>query len=316
MLTAISEADQPSSKASNVVPVYQPKHYPFDGGERLVYHASWNGLFSVATATVHTTSEWVDGQKFYNVRVEASSSKLLDFIWKMRDTITSKINANGLTPTHFTFSQRENRKVIDTVASFDRTTKRWSVHRDEREKVKRYQFDQPNNTLDVITAVYLARSLDFKVGDHLYFHIFGGKYRYLLDLQVECKETIRLKSGNIEAFKFVPRIEDVLQEGYATRLNEAAVWISAACRSCSKARLFSAASTLKSRMIALRSRHFRKRTPDLHNSARFNTIPALRAIKMNPVLKKNFAVFPVLDCDSRRAHPDKGEQLVPQRFLC
>ena len=112
LLTAISEADQPSSKASNVVPVYQPKHYPFDGGERLVYHASWNGLFSVATATVHTTSEWVDGQKFYNVRVEASSSKLLDFIWKMRDTITSKIDANGLTPTRFTFSQRENRKSL------------------------------------------------------------------------------------------------------------------------------------------------------------------------------------------------------------
>src|SRR5947208_10837143 len=62
----------------------------------------------------------------------------------------------------FHVQQRENRKVIDTVASFDRTTKTWSVHRDEREKVKRYQFDQPNNTLDVITAVYLARSLDFK----------------------------------------------------------------------------------------------------------------------------------------------------------
>lgn len=227
LLTAISEADQPSGKVSNVVPVYQPKHYPFDGGERLVYHASWNGLFSVATATVHTTSEWVDGQKFYNVRVEASSSKLLDFIWKMRDTITSKINANGLTPTHFTFSQRENRKVIDTVASFDQTTKRWSVNRDERTKVKRYQFDQPKNALDPITAAYLARSLDFKVGDHLYFHIFGGKHGYLLDLEVERKETIRLKSGNIEAFKFVPRIEDVLQGGYAARLNEAAVWISA-----------------------------------------------------------------------------------------
>ena len=88
--------------------------------------------------------------------------------------------------------------------------------------------------------------------------------------------------------------------------------MSVACRSCSKARLFSAASTLKSRMIALRSRHFQKRTPDLHNSARFNTIPALRAIKMNPVLKKNFAVFPVLDwIATLAAHiPDKGEQLV------
>lgn len=65
-------------------------------------------------------------------------------------------------------------------------------------------------------------------------------------------------------------------------------------------------------MIALRSRHFRKRTPDLHNSARFNTIPAPRAIKMNPVLKKNFAVFPVLDwIATLAAHiPDKGEQLL------
>ena len=227
LLTAISDADQPSSKPSSVVPVYQPKRYPFDGGEKLTYHASWNGLVSVASATVYTTSEWVNGQKFYNVRVEASSSKLLDFIWKMRDTITSKMNADGLTPAQFTFSQRENSKVIDTVASFDRTTKKWSVHRDERKKVKRYQFDEPNNTMDPITAAYLARSLNFKVGDHLYFHIFGGKYRYLLDLEVERKEIIHLKSGNVEAFKFVPRLEDVLQEGYASRLNEAAVWISA-----------------------------------------------------------------------------------------
>ena len=65
-------------------------------------------------------------------------------------------------------------------------------------------------------------------------------------------------------------------------------------------------------MIALRSRHFRKRTPDLRNSARFNTIPALRGIKMNPVLEKNFAVFPVLDwIATLAAHiPDKGEQLL------
>ncbi len=65
-------------------------------------------------------------------------------------------------------------------------------------------------------------------------------------------------------------------------------------------------------MIALRSRHFRKRTPDLRNSTRFNTIPALRRIKMNPVLKKNFAVFPVLDWIATLAGhiPDKGEQLL------
>jgi hypothetical protein len=145
----------------------------------------------------------------------------------MRDTITSTIEAKGLMPTRFTFSQRENQKVIDTVAHFDRATKKWSVRRDEKRKVKQYEFDQPMNTLDPITAIYLARSQDFKVGDHLYFHIFGGKYRYLLDLEVERRETIRIKSGTMEAFKIVPRIKNVEGEGYAQRLHEAAIWISA-----------------------------------------------------------------------------------------
>ena len=222
------DADQLSGRTQAApIPAYQPKHYPFDGGEKAIYHASWNGLVSVATAEIHTTPQWIEGKKFYNVRVEAKTSKLLDFIWKMRDTITSTIEAKGLMPTRFTFSQRENRKVIDTVAHFDRSTKKWSVRRDEKRKVKQYEFDQPTNTLDPITAIYLARSQDFKVGEHLYFHIFGGKYRYLLDLEVERRETIRTKSGSVEAFKIVPRIKNVENQGYAERLNEAAVWISA-----------------------------------------------------------------------------------------
>ena len=209
------------------VPTYQPKHYPFDGGEKAFYLASWNGILSMATAEIRTTPQWIDGKKFYNVRVEARTSKLLDLIWKMRDTITSTIEANGLKPTRFTFSQRENSKVIDTVAHFDRSTKTWSVRRDERYKVIQYEFDQPTNTLDPITAIYLARSQDLKVGDHLFFHIFGGKYRYLLDLEVERREKVRTRSGNIDAFKIVPRIKNVEKQGYAERLYEAAIWISA-----------------------------------------------------------------------------------------
>jgi hypothetical protein len=208
------------------VPVYQPKHYPFDGGERAVYKASWNGV-PVATAEVATSSQIIDGRKFYSVRVEAKTSRILDLFWKMRDTITSTIEAKALAPTHFTFRQRENQKVIDTEARFDRNTKKWFVHRDERRKVKKYEFDQPPNTIDPITAVYLARSQDFKVGEHLYFNIFGGKYRYLLDLEVERREIIQIAAGRIDAFKIVPRIKNLMKDGYAERMNEASVWISA-----------------------------------------------------------------------------------------
>jgi hypothetical protein len=212
--------------APETVPVYQPKHYPFDGGEKAVYKATWNGI-SVATAEIFTTSQMIDGKKFYTVRVEAKTSPVLDFIWKMRDTITSTIEAKGLAPTRFTFSQRENRKMIDTEARFDRNAKKWFVHRDERRKVKKYEFDQPPNIVDPITAIYLARSQDLKVGDHLYFNIFGGRHRYLLDLEVERRETIQIAAGNVDAFKIVPRIKNLTKQGYAERLNEASVWISA-----------------------------------------------------------------------------------------
>jgi Protein of unknown function (DUF3108) len=215
-----------TSPAPEKVPVYQPKHYPFDGGEKAVYKASWNGI-PVATADISTTSHVIDGRKFYTVRVEAKTSAVLDLIWKMRDTITSTIEAKALAPSRFTFSQRENRKVIDTEARFDRNAKKWFVHRDERRKVKKYEFDQPPNIVDPITAVYLARSQDFKVGDRLYFNIFGGKYRYLLDLEIERREKIQIASGSVDAFKIVPRIRNLMKQGYAERLNEASVWISA-----------------------------------------------------------------------------------------
>ena len=210
------------------VPAYQPKYLPFEAGERALYRATWNGMFSVASAEIHTTPKLVDGKKVIQVRVDAKTSGALDLIWKMRDTISSTFDAVALTPAHFVFSQRENAKVIDTEAKFDHRTKRWAVNRQQVGKLtKNYQFES-NNTLDPITAVYLARSTEYKVGDKLYFKVFGGRYQYLLELFVEKKEPVELESGKtVEAYRIVPRIQNITKRGYAGRVNEAIIWISA-----------------------------------------------------------------------------------------
>ena len=222
-----SEAGQAMIKAE-AVPAYQPKHFPFDAGEKEVYQATWNGMIAVATAEVQTTQTVIDGRKVYQVRVEAKTSRMLDFIWRMRDTISSTFDAKALAPSRYTFSQRENSKVIDTEAKLDHATKRWSVNRQQVGKeTKIYQFDA-QNTLDPITAVYLARSTDFKVGDKLYFKVFGGRYQYLLELFIEKKEPVALQSGKtVEAYRIIPSIQNITKNGYASRLNEATIWISA-----------------------------------------------------------------------------------------
>ncbi len=212
----------------DAIPAYQPKYFPFDGGEKEVYNASWNGMISVATAEIHTVPTVVDGKKVYQVRVEAKTSRALDLIWRMRDTISSTFDAKALLPSRFTFAQRENSRVIDTEARFDPTTKQWAVNRQQvGKKTRVYHFDS-NNTLDPITAVYLARSTDFKVGDKLYFKVFGGRYQYLLELFVEKKEPVSIQSGKtVEAYRIIPRVQNITKRGYASRFNEATIWISA-----------------------------------------------------------------------------------------
>ncbi len=223
----VSEAGEATVNLA-ALPVYQPKFQPFENGEKGLYRAHWNGLFSVATAEITVTPTLLDGKKAYYVKVEAKSSKILDLFWKMRDTITSTFNAQAFAPSRFTFRQRENSKVIDTEALYSEAAKKWSVKRQERgEKDKIYEFDS-QNTLDPITTVYLSRSLDFNVGDWLYFKVFGGKYQYLLQLHVASKEPVTMPSGkSVEAYKIIPYIQNITKDGYASRFNEATIWISA-----------------------------------------------------------------------------------------
>jgi len=227
ILAYADQAGQPMIKPESV-PVYQPKILPFEAGEKAVYRASWNGMFSVATAEIYTVPTIVDGKKVFQVRVEAKTSRILDLIWKMRDTISSTFDAKALSPSRFTFSQRENSRVIDTDARLDHVTKRWAVNRQQvGKKPKIYEFDS-KNMLDPISATYLARSIDYKVGDRLYFKIFGGRYQYLLELFVEKKEPVELESGKtVEAYRIIPRIQNITKNGYASRFNEATVWMSA-----------------------------------------------------------------------------------------
>jgi hypothetical protein len=212
----------------DAVPVYKPKHYPFEGGERAVYRASWNGMFSVATAEILTKPSIENGRQVYNVRVDAHTSKVLDLIWRMRDTILSTFDAKALIPSRFSFYQRENSRVVNTEARVNDSAKRWLVNRQQVGKRPRtWEFDF-QNTYDPLSAVYLARSLEFRTGDRLYFKVFGGRHQYLLELNVQRKEPVSLSSGKtVEAFRIIPRLQNITKNGYADRMNEAVIWVSA-----------------------------------------------------------------------------------------
>jgi len=220
-----SDAGAPSAESPGQISQFHPKFYPFDKGERVLYQGSWLGI-PVASAEIQMTPVFVNGKKFYQAKVQASTWKYLELIWKMRDSVESVFDSENMQPHRFVFRQRENRRKIDTTASFDPNTKKWAVHRQDGAKVNDYEFVSPY-TLDPISAVYLARSIDFKIGDTLRLEVFGGKSRYLVILDIVGKERITVKNSSFDAYKIVPRVWNITSSGYADRMREATVWISA-----------------------------------------------------------------------------------------
>ena len=207
------------------LPRYQPYFYPFDGGEHAEYRASWNGI-PIASAKIDTAALFIDGKKFYQVKVQTRTWRYLELIWKMRDTIESIFEARTFYPYRFIFRQRENRRKINTTAHFDPASKKWAVHREQGNNVRDYEFIS-QHTMDPVSAIYLARSLDFKVGDTLRMDVFGGNSRYLVTMDVVGREPITVKTGVYEAYKIIPRVINLTSSGYAGRVRQATVWISA-----------------------------------------------------------------------------------------
>lgn len=210
---------------SGEMPRYRPHFYPFEGGENAEYRATWNGI-PVGSAEIQTVPLIIDGKKYYQVRVRARTWRYLDLIWKMRDSIESVFEAKSLNPRSFAFRQRENRKRIDTTARFDVSSKKWAVHRQQGNNIKDYEFVS-ESTMDPISAIYLARSLNLRVGETLRLDVFGGNSRYRVSLNIAGREQISVQSGVYEAYKIIPRVVNLTSSGYAGRVRQAIVWISA-----------------------------------------------------------------------------------------
>lgn len=223
-----SQAKDAPALITEQPPQYQPRHVPFENGEYASYQASWNGI-PVATADVRTSPLFLDGKKAFQVDVQARTMRVLDLVWKMRDSIQSVFDAGTLSPKSYVFQQRENSRSTDTHALYNPDEKKWTVSRRKGKKTSRFEINS-GTTFDPITATYLMRSLDFKVGDQLRFHVFGGKSRYLLTLNIAAREMVTTKAGTFEAFRIVPRTQNLNSDGYAERMREAIVWISADSR--------------------------------------------------------------------------------------
>jgi hypothetical protein len=206
-------------------PRYRPENASFK--PRLgtyEYSVGWEGI-NAASASVTISKEG----DVYVVDAAARTYSGVDLLYKLRYEAVGKISATDLTSIHLAIDHRENSRRKNINISFSPNLS--SIHavrskgeNDPDQKV--LSFTSDNFTLDPIGACFLARSLDWEIGDSKHFDVFNGKSRYFISLTAVERKTIRYQGENRPVIVISPQVRNVTTTKPRSKLREAFIYVS------------------------------------------------------------------------------------------
>ncbi len=211
-------------------PQYRPESAAFS--PRLgtyEYSVGWEGI-NAASCTV--TIERRGGA--YVVEAAARTYSGVDLLYKLRYGAVGTISANDLTSINLSIDHQENSRRKNIAIDFDplnQTTHRRTINAvrskgaDDPDK-KTLSFITDNFTLDPIAAVFLARSLDWKIGDTRHFDVFNGKSRYFISLTAQDKTVIRYKGEQRPVIVITPQVRNLTTTKPRSKLRQAYIYVS------------------------------------------------------------------------------------------
>lgn len=176
----------------------------FQIGEILQYKLKY-GIITAAEGTIKVLNSDLkfDDNPTYRLMVDARTSGTFDIFYKVRDHYDSYIDKVNLTPYFYQENIREASYRREDKARFYQDTKKVVSNKGT--------FTAPTNqTFDLVSAYYFARSLDItklKIGEEFKLNYFLGKSIHQLQIKYVGKEIVKSKLGNIRCLKFSPSIQ-------------------------------------------------------------------------------------------------------------
>lgn len=176
----------------------------FQAGEVLSYKLKY-GFITAAEATIKVMNSDLkfEDNETYRLVVDAKTSGTFDIFYKIRDHYDSYIDKTKLTPYFYQEDVKEASYTRKDKARFTQETKKVVSNKGT--------FTAPTNqTFDLVSAYYFARSLDIsklKIGEKFKLNYFLGDGIHQLEIKYVGKEVVKSKLGNIRCLKFSPSIE-------------------------------------------------------------------------------------------------------------
>ncbi|MDR0660711.1 MAG: DUF3108 domain-containing protein [Prevotellaceae bacterium] len=200
---------QDSSESRKCDVIFTEDNYAFQDREEATYLANYKwGLIStdVGEATIRINRIINANVPNYFVEVTAKTYKFYDRVFKVRDTYTSRFNAETFLPEYFHRNVFEGGYTKRSTLTFDWKKKELkSITQRKKNPAVDTILSLQDCTFDLLSLLFYSRNLDFtfvEPGDvfpmvfALDDEIYNLKYRYI------GKETVSIDLGNFRCLKF------------------------------------------------------------------------------------------------------------------
>lgn len=187
----------------------------------------------IATATVTIER---DGEHF-RLSADQKSTKTLDRIYRVRYRGASRVKVDNLTPDESIIHEEVKKRKKKQETSYDEKSKtatvvESSIGKDNAViKEKTYELNTDSGIVDVFSAIFLARSFDWSVGERHQFQIFTGKKQYQVSMDCIGTGKLRAAGTTIPVYIIRPGIRRTDKEKNSKRtskiVNKTRIFISA-----------------------------------------------------------------------------------------
>lgn len=179
------------------------KNTAFKVGEKLTFDVKY-GFVTAGIATMQIPKiKRISGRDAYHVTFEVNTVPSFDIFYKVRDRYETYIDVEGIFPWRFEQHIREGKYSRDFSAFFDQ--------RKGKAKTRDGEYDIPKNVLDIVSAFYYARTLDYSnlnVEDKIPLQNFYKNKVYDLNVRYLGKETIEVPAGKFDCIIVEPLVKE------------------------------------------------------------------------------------------------------------
>lgn len=188
------------------------------------YSVGWEGI-NAASCSV-TVDKHGDS---YVIESAARTYSGVDLLYKLRYTATSILSAKDFSSKSLVIEQQENTRHKQIAIEFapdlrDIYAIRGKGPNDPNKKT--VSFAPGNFTLDPVGATFLARTVDWNVGDTKHFDVFNGKSRYLISLTAHKRTTLDINGETRPVIALVPHVRNLTAIKPGSKLRDATIYVS------------------------------------------------------------------------------------------